>query len=157
MEHGEVDSKHNTVKAVFFDWFNFAPCDTASTCDSVPCLNTCPPADQVISYEYDRITYTIKFSDIKDCKYQHACANELLWGILISSCQDNENPLDFSGAGCTNLATYNHPFLALKSTKYLEKNDLIDPTANALSRKNIIFHRVNTQEDFVYPSSPSCK
>jgi hypothetical protein len=152
----EVDYKHNTVKAVFFDWFNFAPCDTASTCD-ISCLNDCPPADQVISYEYDRITYTIRFADIKDCKYQRACANELLWGILISTCQNNANPLDFSGAGCTNLATYNSPFLALKSTKYLENNNLIDPTADALSRNNIIFHRVNTQENFVYPSAPSCK
>lgn len=73
----EIDG--NTVKAVFFDFFNHTPCTpeartnkqgtAAKKSDYAATVVDCTPAAQVIAVEYDLFTYTIKFSHEKNGKF----------------------------------------------------------------------------------------
>ena len=86
----EIDCKDDSVKAVFFDHSNLPPCIPcvpSSCADSKP--DSKPAIPKVVHLQPSKFrsnmtgfTYTLRFFDVKDCKYQLAVANEFLIGIF---------------------------------------------------------------------------
>lgn len=133
------DCERNVARAVFFDYFNLskAGCE-ADECDALQQLWT----------EYDRITYTLRFEDVVNGKYQTVFSNSLLLGILANSCQDPANPADLL---CNpTLGTYTDAF---ECTNALRTAGRIDPVADLVAR-SAVFHRVNNNDCYIYPSTP---